>query len=225
MKPVEPGARVAAPVFREEQAAAEIWVYVYGADPCAQAAVASHLAPEVRVVEDGDVDRASVALLVSEVVDPRTATVAQALQRDGCPRVVLVATHLDEAAVLAGIEAGACGFLRRSEATKERLIEVARTAHAGHATVPEDLLGPVLDQLRGVTSRRSSPRGSRRGELAEREVEVIRLVAEGLDTSEIAVRLHYSERTVKGIIHDVTRRLGLRNRSHAVAFAIRRGLI
>ena len=61
--------------------------------------------------------------------------------------------------------------------------------------------------------------------LAEREIEVLRLLSEGFDTVEIAAKLCYSERTVKNVIHDVTSRLGLRNRSHAVSYAIRNGLI
>jgi len=52
-----------------------------------------------------------------------------------------------------------------------------------------------------------------------------RLVAEGLDTAEIAHKLCYSERTVKNALHDVTSRLQLRNRSHAVAYALKQGLI
>ena len=48
---------------------------------------------------------------------------------------------------------------------------------------------------------------------------------EGLDTSEIAVSLSYSERTIKNVLHEVTSRLQLRNRSHAVAYALRNGLI
>jgi len=54
---------------------------------------------------------------------------------------------------------------------------------------------------------------------------VLRLIADGCDTSEIANRLAYSERTVKNVLHDVTTRLQLRNRSHAVAYALRQGLI
>ena len=61
--------------------------------------------------------------------------------------------------------------------------------------------------------------------LADREVEVLRLVADGFDTAEIATRLSYSQRTVKTVLHDVTTRLQLRNRSHAVAYALREGLI
>jgi DNA-binding NarL/FixJ family response regulator len=56
-------------------------------------------------------------------------------------------------------------------------------------------------------------------------VEVLRLVADGLDTSEIARQLAYSERTVKNVLHDVTSRLQLRNRSQAVAYALRQGFI
>jgi len=54
---------------------------------------------------------------------------------------------------------------------------------------------------------------------------VLRLVAEGWDTAQIATKLSYSERTVKNVLHDVTTRLQLRNRSHAVAYAMREGLI
>jgi len=61
--------------------------------------------------------------------------------------------------------------------------------------------------------------------LTEREIGVLRLLAEGLDTIEVGRRLFYSERTVKNITHDVTSRLELRNRTHAVAYAIREGLI
>jgi DNA-binding NarL/FixJ family response regulator len=70
-----------------------------------------------------------------------------------------------------------------------------------------------------------SPRGLTFTGLTEREVSVVRLLAEGYDTAEIARRLYYSERTVKNIIHDITSRLELRNRTHAVAYAIREGLI
>ena len=57
------------------------------------------------------------------------------------------------------------------------------------------------------------------------DVVVLRLVASGLSTQEIADQLCYSQRTVKSILHDVTNRFQLRNRSHAVAFAMREGLI
>jgi DNA-binding NarL/FixJ family response regulator len=54
---------------------------------------------------------------------------------------------------------------------------------------------------------------------------VLRLLADGHDTAEVGRQLYYSERTVKNIVHDVTSRLDLRNRTHAVAYALRQGLI
>jgi DNA-binding NarL/FixJ family response regulator len=69
------------------------------------------------------------------------------------------------------------------------------------------------------------PQGMTFSGLSAREIEVLRLVAEGFDTAHIAMQLSYSERTVKNVLHDLTTRLQLRNRSHAVAYALREGLI
>jgi DNA-binding NarL/FixJ family response regulator len=63
------------------------------------------------------------------------------------------------------------------------------------------------------------------GGLSAREIDVLRLAADGFDTGEIALKLSYSKRTVTNILHDVTSRFHLTNRTHAVAYAIREGLI
>ena len=62
-------------------------------------------------------------------------------------------------------------------------------------------------------------------QLRPREREVLTLVAEGLSTREVARRMAYSERTIKNILQELTRRLGLRNRTQAVAWALRNGWI
>jgi DNA-binding NarL/FixJ family response regulator len=79
--------------------------------------------------------------------------------------------------------------------------------------------------MSNIQSNVLSPRGMTLSGLSEREIEVLRLVADGLETSEIAARLCYSERTVKGVVHEITTRLRLRNRAQAVAYAVRQGLI
>lgn len=61
--------------------------------------------------------------------------------------------------------------------------------------------------------------------LTRREIDILRMIAEGLDTREIADRTMYSERTVKNIVYTITSRLNLRNRSHAVAYAIQCGAL
>jgi len=69
------------------------------------------------------------------------------------------------------------------------------------------------------------PRGLTVSGFTDRELEVLRLLADGLDTGEVAAKLNYSQRTVKNIIYAVMTRFGLRNRTHAVAYAIRTGAL
>ena len=202
-------------------------VFVYADDPISQAGMAAQLRsrPELQVVDDALVDEAAVAVVVAHEIDEDTTRVVRAIQRNGIPRVVLVVTRLDDAGLVAGVEAGACGLLRRSDAAPERLAEAVLAAAAGDGTMPADLLGRLLEHVGRLQRQVLAPRGLRLTGLSEREIGVLRLVADGLDTAEIAGRLSYSERTIKNIIHDLTARLNLRNRSHAVAYAVRQGLI
>lgn len=202
-------------------------VFVYATDPVSQAGVSAQLRgrPELYIVNDRDVDSAAVAIVIADDVDAETSRIVTAIQRNGCPRVVLVATRLDDAAVLAAVEAGACALLRRGEASPERLAAAVQSAAAGDGTIPPDLLGRLLAQVGRLQRDVLAPRGLTMAALGARELDVLRLVADGLDTNEIAEKLCYSERTVKNVIHDVTMRLNLRNRSHAVAYAMRQGLL
>ncbi|MDQ3107442.1 MAG: response regulator transcription factor [Actinomycetota bacterium] len=207
--------------------AERISVYVYAHDPISQAGLASQLRTRSEIlIVDHDVDQATVAVVVVDEVDEETTRVVRAIQRqEGIPRVVLVVTRLDDAGMMAGVEAGACALLRRSEALPERLVEAIQSAATGDGSVPADLLGRLLEHVGRLQRHVLTPRGLTMSGLSEREIEVLRLVADGLDTAEIAGSLAYSERTIKNIIHDVTARLNLRNRSHAVAYAVRQGLI
>jgi DNA-binding NarL/FixJ family response regulator len=202
-------------------------VFVYASDPISEAGIAGQLRgqPAVLLVDHADVDMAAVAIVVCDEVDEEATRAAKALQRNGVPRVVVVVTRVDDSGLLAAVEAGACGLVRRREATSERLVAAVRSAVAGDGSLPPDLLGRLLDQVGRLQREVLSPQGVTLSGLAEREIEVLRLVADGLDTNEIAHQMCYSERTVKNVIHDVTTRLQLRNRSHAVAYAMRQGLI
>jgi DNA-binding NarL/FixJ family response regulator len=205
----------------------QISVYVYANDPILQAGVGSQLrgSPEVAVVDQSELDQADVAVVVADLVDETVLRILRAIQRGSAPRTVLIAAALDESTVIAAAEAGVSGLLRRSEVTAERLLEVVVKVAAGEAAVPSDLLARLLDQVGRLQRQVLSPRGLRFSGLSEREIEVLRLLADGLDTSEIARRLSYSERTIKAVLHDVTARFQLRSRAHAVAYAVREGLI
>ena len=132
---------------------------------------------------------------------------------------------IDDAAVVSAAEVGVSGLLRRSEATPEALVRTIQKVAAGDGVIPSDLLGHLLGQVGRLQRQVLSPRGLTFSGLSDREIDVLRLIAEGHDTNEIARQLCYSQRTVKNVLHDVTTRLQLRNRSHAVAYAVREGLI
>ena len=202
-------------------------VYVYANDPILQAGEGSQLrgSPEVAVVDQSELDQADVAIVVADLVDETVLRILRAIQRGSAPRTVLIAATLDESTVIAAAEAGVSGLLRRGEVTAERLLEAVRKVAAGEAAVPSDLLARLLDQVGRLQRQVLAPRGLRFSGLSEREIEVLRLLSDGLDTGEIARRLSYSERTIKAILHDVTARFQLRSRAHAVAYAVREGLI
>jgi DNA-binding NarL/FixJ family response regulator len=204
-----------------------ISVSVHARDPISEAGVASQLRPrpEVRVLRPQEADAAEVAVIVVDIVDDDAVHLLRTVQRCGAARTVLVASRLDDGDLVTAVEVGVVGLVRRSEATPDRLVEVIGAAASGEGSVPPDLLGRLLDQLGRLQRHVLTPRGLTFTGLAEREIEVLRLVADGFDTGEIASKLAYSERTIKNVLHDVTSRLQLRNRSHAVAYAMRQGLI
>jgi DNA-binding NarL/FixJ family response regulator len=206
---------------------ARVRVFVFGEDPISQAGVAAQLRgrPEVLVVDGGDIDAADVAVVIVDEMDEESARTVRAVQRNGCPRVVLVVSTLDDAGLMGAVEVGACAVLRRREATPEALAAAVDAAAKGDGTLAPDLLGRLLAQMSRLQREVLAPRGIGPAGLTEREVQVLRLLADGNDTNEIALRLSYSERTIKNIIHDLTSRLNLKNRSHAVAYAVKAGLI
>jgi DNA-binding NarL/FixJ family response regulator len=122
--------------------------------------------------------------------------------------------------VASAVEAGAIGVLEKEKLTPARLEANVRAALHGSAVLPSDLVADIVatgsDEENGIV---------RGGQLTEREQRVLRLIAAGHATREVAAELNYSERTIKNVLHDVAMKLGARSRSHAVAHAVREGLI
>jgi DNA-binding NarL/FixJ family response regulator len=201
-----------------------VGVFVSAADEITRAGIHAALAGDGSLRHVALPADAEVALLVLDVIDDRGAEALRSLHAES-GRVVVVASVLDDAAVVLAASAGACAIMRRDEASPGHLATVLRQAAEGHGALPGDLLGSLLSQVGEIQRSVLAPRGLRFSGFAEREIEVLRLIAEGFDTSEIARHLSYSERTVKNVIHDVTARFNLRNRTHAVAYAIRAGVI
>lgn len=202
-------------------------VFLYASDPVSEVGIAGQLRarPELQLTSESGIDGAEVAVVVVDEIDDESTRVVRAIQRNGCPRIVMVVTRLDESGLLAAIEAGACGFVRRSESQPETLVHAIVSAAAGDGGVPPDLLGRLLSRVSMIQQRVLGPRGLTLSGLTSRELEVLKLLADGCDTADVARQLAYSERTVKNVVQDITRRHNLRNRTHAVAYALRQGLI
>jgi DNA-binding NarL/FixJ family response regulator len=134
-------------------------------------------------------------------------------------RVIVCSSHCAEDAVLAALQAGAVGVLRKDTLTTDSLATAVRAAANGTGVVTPELLRDLLDGLAAGIERPVVAR------LTDREQQVLSLIAEGHPTREVAEQLCYSERTVKNVLHDVVTKLGARSRSQAVAHAVREGLI
>lgn len=201
-----------------------ITVFVQAHDPILRAGVLSQLRqrPEVQLA---DLDEARVVLLVGDSVDDELLRSLKALRCRADLRILVISRHIDDAGLIAVMEIGVAGLVRRAEATPDRLISIIEAAAKGDGSLPPDLLGRLLAQVGNIQRDVLGPRGLSFTGLADREIQVLRLVADGYDTAEIATRLCYSQRTVKSVMHDLTTRLNLRNRSHAVAYALRNGLL
>jgi DNA-binding NarL/FixJ family response regulator len=201
--------------------------------------------PSIELVSPADLDRARVALVISDAVDESAAKVVRAIQRDGIPKVVLVAARFDEAGVVAAVAAGVTSFLRRGEATSARLVEVIRQTDEAGCQLPEGLLrlaatvapmeassgtvstvGVPFERVHVQAEAANGGLGTlTSARLSARETEVLRLVAEGYDTTDIAEQLAYSESTIKGVLAKIMSRFDARNRCHAIAIVVREGLI
>lgn len=204
-----------------------ITVRVHASDPISQAGVVAQLrgSPELQVISEADQSECDVSLVVIDEIDEAAIRTVRSCSHQGNTRTVLVASRVDDASLVKAVEAGVVGLVLRSQATTHHLLSVICGAARGEGAIPPDLLGRLLVQVGRLQRQVLAPRGLTFAGLAQREIDVLRLVAEGLDTAEIAVQLAYSERTVKNVLHEVTSRMQLRNRPQAVAYAIREGLI
>ena len=136
----------------------------------------------------------------------------------GAPVVVCSSLCSDDA-VLAALQAGAVGVLRKETLTTDSLANAVRAAANGTGVVTSELLRELLDGISHEDGKHVGPR------LSDREQQVLSLIAEGHPTREVAQQLCYSERTVKNVLHDVVTKLNARSPSQAVAHAVREGLI
>ena len=136
-----------------------IATFVDAADPISRTGLASQLRGQSELTIVEDTARASVAVVVVDQSTTTDASIEDALLRNGCVNVAVIATSLDDTGVLKAVEAGACAIHVSGEATPERLRSRAAGQTEGHGTLPPDLLGFLLTQVGKLQRNVLQPHG------------------------------------------------------------------
>jgi NarL family two-component system response regulator LiaR len=135
-------------------------------------------------------------------------------------QVVILTSYHDDEYIFPALRAGAISYVLKS-INMDDLAEAIRRAAQGEATLHPRVAARVIQELNGT--RRELPNPFT--ELTERELEILRLIANGLSNSEMAQRLVISENTVKGYVSNILSKLHLADRTQAAVFAWRAGIV
>ena len=138
-------------------------------------------------------------------------------------RVVVLTISDQDADVLDAIVAGACGYLLK-DSTIQELIAGIQSAAIGESLISPNIASKVLQRVRASSSDRSAEEAIR-SELSDREIEVLKLIANGKDNAQIASDLVISPKTVKNHISNILMKLQIENRIQAAVFAVRSGIV
>jgi DNA-binding NarL/FixJ family response regulator len=190
----------------------QVRVAAWASDPIALTGLINHLKsrPELLVLPRARRGEAAVLVFAVQEVDREAVAALRAAAAESPAAIVLVAGHVDPAHVGLLADCHVSAVLPRT--ALDRLTGSVLAAARGRTMPLREQVEALADEGGGAA-------------LTPREVDVLRLMAEGWDTAEIAGKLCYSERTVKNVIYAMTNRLNLRNRPHAVAYAVRAGVI
>ncbi|MEU1691689.1 helix-turn-helix transcriptional regulator [Streptomyces hirsutus] len=199
-------------------------VLLHASDPLSEAGARAQLSDQRAIVLTPDGSRpGTVPLLVADSADDEMVTRWCATAPPDGPRAVLVTGRLRQSGLSNVIAGGIGAVVRRHEANGPRLVRAVTAVARGEGDIPADLVRALMDQVSSLLPQTAAGRSPRPTVLTAREVSILRWAADGEETRQIADRLGYSERTVKRDLHDLMKRLHLRNRTHAVAYAMRAG--
>ncbi|TXS39062.1 response regulator [Streptomyces sp. OR43] len=182
--------------------------------------------PDFRVVAEADTAERAVALAATGEFDVvlmdlqfggagmhGSEATAAITAVPGAPRVLILTTYDSDADILAAVEAGAAGYLLK-DAPPEELAAAVRTAAAGRSALAPAVAHRLMDRMRMPAQA-----------LTKRELEVLRLVGDGLSNLQISKQLFLSQATVKSHLVHIYAKLGVDSRTAAVAAATARRLI
>jgi DNA-binding NarL/FixJ family response regulator len=138
-------------------------------------------------------------------------------------RVLMLTISDEDSDVMDAILAGACGYLLK-DASIQDLVAGIRAAARGESLISPHIAAKVLQRVR-ATSAQPEIAEIIRSELSEREIEVLKLIANGKDNALIAAELHISPKTVKNHISNILMKLQIDNRIQAAVYAVRSGIV
>ncbi len=181
----------------------------------------------VLVPSSGHADADVILVVTTAVTDAMLADLGRIADGAVNPRqcMVLVTGPMRERHLARAVSCGVVSILPLREATARLVVRAVRSSYRGGAVLPETVTRWLVDEARVFQQNMLATQGLSSGGLTAREVEVLKFLADGQSTEYIAEHLSYSERTIKKIIGDMLARLALRNRAHAVSYAMRVGAI
>lgn len=186
----------------------------------------------VRLLPPGAVADADVTVLFAhQVAEDTLATMRQLVKQTAKPamkpamKFVLVADRISEVELMRAVRYGLVGFVPRSQGCMDQVLQAVLRSREGRVQFPDVLVKSLIDRMRSLQEDVLEPHGLNVAGFKDREIEVLKLLAEGMDTAAVARQLDYSQRTVKNILAGLVLRLGLRNRTQAIVYAMRAGVI
>ena len=138
-------------------------------------------------------------------------------------RVVVLTISADDDDVMNAVMAGACGYLLKDSSVPD-LITGIRAAAQGESLISPQIAAKVLQRLRAQSTSEDAA-ATIRAELSDREIEVLKLIANGKDNAQIARELFISPKTVKNHISNILMKLQIDNRIQAAVYAVRSGIV
>jgi len=138
-------------------------------------------------------------------------------------RVVVLTISADDDDVMNAVMAGACGYLLKDSSIQE-LIAGIKAASEGESLISPQIAAKVLQRLR-AQSKDADAAETIRAELSDRELQVLKLIANGKDNAQIARELFISPKTVKNHISNILMKLQIENRIQAAVYAVRSGIV
>jgi DNA-binding NarL/FixJ family response regulator len=138
-------------------------------------------------------------------------------------RVVMLTISEEDNDVMDAILAGACGYLLKDSSIQDLMAGIRAASH-GESLISPNIAAKVLQRVR-ATSTQPEIANTIRAELSDREIEVLKLIANGKDNALIAAELHISPKTVKNHISNILMKLQIDNRIQAAVYAVRSGIV